>query len=208
MKRFIIIEYRCRIRIVYLVLLSIVFFYCFCISCVLSTVFVSCVFFLLFLCLLYPFYCICILCVLSTVFVSFSLSLVAFLSPECDQIWVPINFLRIRTLAASLPKKESELSGLFFIFCILSFYRVFVASSLCIFLTTGKTRDVPHYFLISPSFPFWKTSLILYYRIWISELRVCSSKYQNPSYFQGDSFLTISRRNTFPLLVPTETIRK
>ena len=67
---------------------------------------------------------------------------------------------------------------------------------------------MPHYFLISPSFPFWKTSLILYYRIWISELRVCSSKYQNPSYFQGDSFLTISRRNTFPLLVPTKTIRK
>ena len=67
---------------------------------------------------------------------------------------------------------------------------------------------MPHYFLISPSFPFWKTSLILYYRIWISELRVCSSKYQNPSFFQGDSFLTILRRNTFPLLVPTETIRK
>ena len=107
-----------------------------------------------------------------------------------------------------MTSEESELSGLFFIFCLLSFYRIFVASSLCIFLTTGKTRDVPHYFLISPSFPFWKTSLILYYRIWISELRVCSSKYQNPSFFQGDSFLTILRRNTFPLLVPTETIRK
>ena len=143
-------------------------------------------------------YCNCVFCVLSTVFVSFSLSLVAFLSPECDQIWVPINFLRIRTLAASLPKKESELSGLFFIFCLLSFYRIFVASSLCIFLTTGKTRDVPHYFLISPSFLFWKTSLILYYRIWISELRVCSSKYQNPSSFKETHFSLFQGEIHFP----------
>ena len=190
----------------------------FCCLLYFSTVFVFHVFFLLFLYLVCFFCCFCVFCIPSTVFVSYVFFLLFLYlfpfpwwpssPPSVIRFGSPLTFSELEPQLPHFQRKNLSSLGfsLFFVFC--PFHRIFVASSLCIFLTTGKTRDVPHYFLISPSFPFWKTSLILYYRIWISELRVCSSKYQNPSYFQGDSFLTISRRNTFPLLVPTETIRK